>query len=121
MPPPQLLAAVLVAPPATDRLRFPPHEYVNGRAWFAYRFRQRLKARSEWELDWANVYRVAYEQSYPNWWAWELLYKCHGCEGQRDWQKRLLLAELEQLLGPEDYAAGRMPECVPGWMFHDLR
>ena len=121
LPPADLLAAVLDAPPAGDRWRFPPPEVVSRSAWFAYRFRCKLLERIPWEPDRAGLIRQAHRDCWAHWYAWEILFYIDHGDRSKDWRIRLRLAELRELIGPEAYSRGLMPEPVPGILFSDLR
>ena len=120
MPPPDQLAAVLAAPPAADRLRFPPPAEVDRWAWYAYRFRASLLNRIAAEPDRAPLILAAHRDSHPYWWAWELLWQADRCSCG-EWQVRLKLAALRELLGERAYDAGALPDPVPDHLMRDLR
>lgn len=44
-----------------------------------------------------------------------------NCEWRPEWQRRLSLARVRDLIGEDDYAAGILPPAVPVWWFREMK
>lgn len=120
-PPPHVRGAVECAPPLADCWRFPPRGAVTRNREFNYSFRSRLaEEREVWPASVQYRFDAALRESEWRYRCWDALDDALY-EWRPAWRRRLALAALRDLLGDEDYAAGRMPAAVPARVFRDLR
>ena len=114
---------VLLSPPATrleDLERFPPLWAAEGNCLFQVEHRQWID--KQLEACWCEECRAHYagwsREQFALWWLWDSLR--YAADPQRDLPTRMRwLEEVRMILGEADWLAGRMPEPVPAWRFHE--
>lgn len=118
--PASVLADLLDAPPAHDRYRFPDAAVASHAVAFNDAFRENLaQERRIWPHSMQLAFVVTVDEAMALreiWWRLSL-----SQADEREWSHRLHLKRLRYLLGPEDYAGGRMPPAVPAWRFRDKK
>jgi hypothetical protein len=107
------------APPLEDVYRFPTLEQAH-HAWvFNSLYREQMEARRAFQRHRYDEITRALEEAAQLARAWDQVWiaRCEGCSDRR---RRLALKGLRELIGPEDYYAGRMPPPVPLWRFVEI-
>lgn len=123
-PPGRLWADVMAAPFEADLYRFPPREACAAARAFNYSFRCKMdKEREIWpDAPVQAIFDEANSAALRSYAIWDKLDDCHhGIDWQPWWKRRLMLAELRTLMGPENYAAAKMPPAVPVHLFRELK
>jgi hypothetical protein len=122
-----LTLALLAAPPyirelpdLADLERFPPHELACPCVRFNRAYRDHLELSLGLELHHETWLTRAIEETDELYRAWDALADASKPGASQSWRRRRL-ADLREVLGPERYAAGEMPPCVPLWRFRDVR
>lgn len=112
-------------PSVSDARRFPDLDTCVRECVFNDRFRQNLaRERLAWPANRQGIWQDTADET--EWlrevWiaAWNA---ARECESRNGWPPFAVphLTRLRDLLGEEDYAAGRMPPAVPVWRFRELR
>jgi len=99
-------------PPLTDALNFPPAWVCREQMAMSQAYQCWLQTRIECGLDWdMGGLRDQLEDARRRWRIWDWCLTAQG--GYPSWCPRRALGELRQLLGDEDYYAGRMPTPYP--------
>lgn len=119
-----ILAVPLPPEPPTlaDCARFPPAAVCQAMEDFGKAHLEWLEARASLAVgDGAHDYWQA-RRAEARWCfdVWDWCGACAGCEGMEEHRRVLALRHLRDLLGDEDYEAGRLPPPVPVWRFRRL-
>lgn len=118
-PPPQVWNDVLAAPPAVDRFRFPDSPTCEAAVKFANTFRGKLNDERElWPATMQWRFELTLEEAGPLRLAWFHLSWAQW-PSRAEWQRRLDLAKVRELIGPDAYDRGEMPPVVPSWRLRD--
>lgn len=104
------------APPLADAARLPPAAVCHEAAAFNRRLASRFRDRALWEPDREGVLSAAAAEcdAYCEFW-WTA---ANAANGFGVAQRRRSLAYIRDAIGREAWAAGRLPDFVPGHLFH---
>lgn len=108
------------APRAGDAGRFPTREVVNAYIRFNREYRTGLETRQVWEADRADLIRAAVSETDRLYRVWDAVRDAR-CEFYYVTVRRQALQRLRDAIGPDAYAAGRLPPYVPEWRFRERR
>jgi hypothetical protein len=107
------------APPLSDCQRFPDRQVVGDLRAFNRAYRQHLTSRQAVELARWWELREAIQETDRLYAVWDAV----GDACRDSWYvtvRRQALKRLRGLLGPEVYAAGKLPPAVPVWRFQSV-
>jgi hypothetical protein len=108
------------APRLADSFRFPDRRLVNELVRFNRAYRKHLETRQVWESDRAEVIRVVVLETDRLYRVWDAVRDAR-CDFYYVTVRRQALKRLQDLLGPDAYAAGELPPYVPEWRFNEAK
>ena len=108
------------APPAADGFRFPDRNAVNETVRFNRAFRKHLDQRQQLETDRTDALRKVMAETDRLYAVWDAVRDAR-CEFYYVTVRRAALKKLRDLVGEEEYLAGRLPPNVPTWRFNEMK
>jgi hypothetical protein len=107
------------APNLSDGLRFPDRATVNDFLAFNRAYRQHIDVRQPVELAHWWELRTALQETDQLYQIWDMVRDAR-CDYYYVTVRRQALKRLRELIGEEDYYAGRLPPVVPVWRFQRI-
>jgi len=107
------------APLLADNQRFPDRGAVNEMLAFNRAYRRHLDGRQPMETDRATPLQAALRETDKLYQVWDSVRDAR-CDFYYVTVRRQALKKLRDLLGPDDYYAGKLPPYVPLWRFQEI-
>lgn len=105
------------APMVVESERFPPYDTAVEFLRFNQKFCALLQKRLEWELDRADILRLALNEAKASHAIWQHVETCR-CPYYGPTTRRSALVHLRRELGDEAFLLGVLPPIVPEWVFN---
>jgi hypothetical protein len=104
------------APKLADCRRFPDRDTISEFIKFNRAYRKHLEECAMWELDRADLYHNAIQETDRFYHQWDAVRDAQ-CEFYYVTVRRAALKKLRESIGDEAFTTGKMPPYVPNWRF----
>jgi hypothetical protein len=86
---------------------------------FNYQFSENVQKRQQWETDRVDLYNAVLNETKHLYRVWDAVTDAR-CESFYITTRRNALRNLRNLIGPEAFAANKLPPYVPTWRYREI-